>query len=94
MVSKSKSRSRAPRDKQPSPDAPPIQAILPATTHDAQVLTIKQWSQLNGFSTRTAKRHFKAGTGPQRGQLSPGRVGITVAAHKAWLQRRMQGAAA
>jgi predicted DNA-binding transcriptional regulator AlpA len=81
MVSKSNTRSSR-ANNQLSLDA------LPATLHDAQVLTIGQWSQLAGLSTRTAKRLFKAGAGPQRVQLSTNRVGITVAAHKAWLEAR------
>jgi predicted DNA-binding transcriptional regulator AlpA len=93
MVPKSKSRSRALRNKQqPSPDAQPLPAAL--HDHDARVLTVRQWSQLAGFSTRTAKRHFKAGTGPQRVQLSANRVGVTLAAHKAWVEARTRGAAA
>jgi len=87
----SKPKSRTPRDKQPSPHA----QLLPAALHDhdARVLTVRQWSQLAGFSTRTAKRHFKAGTGPQCVQLSANRVGVTLAAHKAWLAARTRGAA-
>jgi predicted DNA-binding transcriptional regulator AlpA len=90
MVPRSKSRSsRAPRrNKQPSLDRQP----LPATLHDAQVLTIRQWSQLAGISPRTAKRLFKAGGGPQRVQLSSNRTGVTLAAHKAWLESRTRGA--
>jgi predicted DNA-binding transcriptional regulator AlpA len=100
MVSKSKSRSRAHhRNKQPSPDLELGNSVLsnsqplPANAHDAQVLTIRQWSQLANISTRTAKRLFKSGTGPARVRLSPGRVGISVAAHKAWLEKCARGAA-
>jgi predicted DNA-binding transcriptional regulator AlpA len=67
---------------------------FPVELNDYQVLTVRQWSQLVGISTRTAKRRFKAGDGPQRVQLSANRVGVTVAAHKAWLQARARGAAA
>jgi len=92
MVFKSESRSRAFRNKQSFPDAQPLPAAL--HDHDARVLTIKQWSQLVGFSTRTAKRLFKAGDGPQRVQLSTNRTGITLAGHKAWIEARTRGAAA
>jgi len=91
MVFKSESRSRAPRNKRPSPDAQPLPAAL--HDHDARVLTIRQWSQLAGFSTRTAKRLFKAGGGPQRVQLSTNRVGVTLATHKAWVEARTRGSA-
>jgi predicted DNA-binding transcriptional regulator AlpA len=87
MAPRSKSRSSRAfhRDKQPSFD-------LPATAHDAQVLTTRQWSQLAGISARTAKRLFKTGDGPQRVRLSTNRTGITIAAHKAWLESRTRGA--
>jgi hypothetical protein len=90
-MARSKSRStRAPHrsDKQPPPAPPPI----PANLNDAQVLTVRQWSQLANISPRTAKRLFKAGDGPQRVRLSTNRTGVTVAAHKAWLESRTQGA--
>jgi predicted DNA-binding transcriptional regulator AlpA len=88
MATRSKSRAAraSRRNKQPSFDA------LPATAHDAQVMTTAQWSQLAGISPRTAKRLFKAGHGPQRVRLSTNRTGITLAAHKAWLESRTRGA--
>jgi predicted DNA-binding transcriptional regulator AlpA len=85
MVPRSKSRaSRAPLNIQP----------FPVELNDAQVLTVKQWSALVGISTRTAKRRIKANDGPRLVQLSTNRVGITVGAHKAWLEARARGAAA
>ena len=62
--------------------------------HDARVLNVRQWSQLAGFSTRTAKRLFKSGNGPQVVQLSAQRVGVTLGAHRAWLAARTRGAVA
>jgi hypothetical protein len=56
------------------------------------VLTVRQWSQLANISARTAKRLFKAGDGPQRVRLSTNRTGVTIAAHKAWLQSRAREA--
>jgi predicted DNA-binding transcriptional regulator AlpA len=68
------------------PHVPPLPAAL--HDHDARVLTVAQWAGLCGFSVRTAKRLLARGDGPPRVRLSAGRVGITVAAHKAWLEKR------
>jgi predicted DNA-binding transcriptional regulator AlpA len=84
----------SPRSKSRSSRAPLAPQPFPVELNDAQVLTVKQWSALAGISTRTAKRRFKAGDGPQLVQLSTNRVGVTVAAHKAWLERQARGAAA
>jgi predicted DNA-binding transcriptional regulator AlpA len=65
---------------------PPLPAAL--HDHDARVLSIRQWAELCGFSTRTAKRLLAEGDGPRHVQLSAGRVGITVADHRAWLETR------
>jgi len=78
-MSRSSKRSRA-TSKQVQP--------LPATLHDAQVLSIREWSQLANISTRTAKRLFVAGAGPKRVQLSSNRCGVTIAAHRQWLAAR------
>jgi predicted DNA-binding transcriptional regulator AlpA len=88
MASKSKSHPRPAY--RTSADDQPIPAAL--RDHDARVLNVRQWSQLAGFSTRTAKRLFKSGDGPQVVQLSAHRVGVTLAAHKAWVEARTRGA--
>jgi hypothetical protein len=55
---------------------------------DQQVLTIKQFADLNGFSVFTARRLIKAGKGPVVTQISDRRVGITVANNGAWQRAR------
>jgi hypothetical protein len=61
---------------------------LPATLHDWQVLTVPQWCALANFSLRTGRRILASGTGPQVIQLSDKRIGITVAADRAWKAAR------
>jgi predicted DNA-binding transcriptional regulator AlpA len=71
---------------------PPLPAAL--HDHDARVLSVRQWAELTGISTRTAKRLLAEGDGPRRVQLSAGRVGIPLGAHRAWLQARERGSVA
>ena len=52
--------------------------------HDSQVLTFFEWCQLNRFSERTGRRVLNSGSGPVVTQLSPKRIGITVANNRAW----------
>jgi hypothetical protein len=61
---------------------------LPATLHDDQVLTFRQWCGLNNFSPRTGRRVLAGGTGPIVTQLSARRVGIKVANNRRWQQSR------
>lgn len=51
---------------------------------DDQVLTFRQWCQVNGFSERTGRRILAGDDGPVVTQLSPSRVGVTVANNRAW----------
>jgi hypothetical protein len=55
---------------------------------DQRVMTVDQWCQLNGFSWWTGHRLIKSGQGPKILQLSPRRIGITVAANREWQQAR------
>jgi hypothetical protein len=55
---------------------------------DQRVMTILQWAEVNGFSVWTGRRMIRAGKGPKILQLSPRRIGITVAANRAWQQAR------
>jgi hypothetical protein len=55
---------------------------------DQRVMTLRQWSEVNGFSIFTGRRLIKSGQGPKILQLSPRRIGITVAANRAWQQAR------
>jgi predicted DNA-binding transcriptional regulator AlpA len=74
------------------PHVPPLPAAL--HDHDARVLTVAQWAELTGISTRTAKRLLARGDGPRRVKLSANRIGIPLGAHRAWLQARERGSAA
>jgi predicted DNA-binding transcriptional regulator AlpA len=60
----------------------------PPTLLDAQVLRLREWAELAGVSMRTARRILASGTGPRIVQLSSKRVGVTVGAHKRWLEAR------
>jgi hypothetical protein len=62
--------------------------LLPAVLNDNQVLRFSEWCALNDISPRTARRLFARGDGPATTQLSPKRVGITVAANRAWQASR------
>jgi hypothetical protein len=48
------------------------------------VLTFRQWCEINGFSARTGRRILASDDGPIVTQLSPRRVGVTVANNRAW----------
>jgi hypothetical protein len=63
----------------------------PARSHPNQVLTFHEWCQLNRISTRTGRRILNSGTGPVVTQLSPHRVGITIANNAAWQASRARG---
>jgi ABC-type siderophore export system fused ATPase/permease subunit len=62
--------------------------LLPTTLSDNQVLTFKEWAALNHISERNGRRIFARGDGPATTQLSPKRVGVTVAANRAWQASR------
>ena len=59
-----------------------------ATLHPNQVLSIPDWCRLNGFSVRTGRRIRAKGKGPVVTQLSPNRIGVTVAANARWQKSR------
>jgi len=61
---------------------------------DDKVLTFDQWCRLNAISVSTGRRLLTDGSGPQVLRLSEKRIGITVAANRAWQQSRMIGSAA
>jgi hypothetical protein len=60
---------------------------------DHRVLNFRQWCELNGFSPATGRRIINAGTGPIITQLSPRRIGITIANNARWQESRARGAA-
>jgi hypothetical protein len=51
-----------------------------------RVLSFLEWCLLNNFSPATGRRILKSGTGPTITQLSPRRIGITVANNARWQQ--------
>lgn len=52
----------------------------------------RQWCELNGFSKATGKRILNSDAGPVVTQLSPRRIGITVANNIAWQESRARSA--
>jgi hypothetical protein len=62
-----------------------------ATSHPNQVLTFHEWCQLNRISTRTGRRILASGSGPTVTQLSPHRVGITIANNAKWQASKARG---
>jgi hypothetical protein len=62
-----------------------------ATSHPNQVLTFHEWCRLNRISVRTGRRIIDRGEGPVVTQLSPQRIGVTVANNAAWQASRALG---
>jgi hypothetical protein len=62
-----------------------------ATSHPNQVLTFFEWCQLNRISARTGRRIINSGAGPVVTQLSPHRIGITVASNAKWQASKARG---
>src|SRR5262245_16354905 len=50
-----------------------------ARSHPNQILTFHEWCRLNRISVRTGRRIIASGNGPTVTQLSPQRIGISVA---------------
>jgi hypothetical protein len=63
------------------------------TADDLKVLRFKEWCRLCGFSPATGRRIINAGNGPIITQLSPRRIGITLANHVRWQESRARGVA-
>ena len=63
---------------------------LGLVSDDHRVLNFKQWCELNGFSSSTGRRIINAGTGPTVTQLSPRRIGVTVANNARWQELRVR----
>jgi hypothetical protein len=55
---------------------------------DDIVMSFRQWCAVNAFSTATGRRLVKSGQGPVLLRLSPRRIGITIAANRAWQTAR------
>ena len=61
---------------------------------DHAVLSKSQVCSITSLSEDTLARLHRRGEGPERLQLSPRRVGYTVGAVRAWLQKRSDMSAA
>jgi predicted DNA-binding transcriptional regulator AlpA len=59
-----------------------------ATNDDEAILSKKQAADLVSLSVRTFERLCRAGEGPAKVRLSPGRVGFRRADVTAWVKRR------
>jgi hypothetical protein len=55
---------------------------------DEQVLSFKQWCQLNSIGERNGRRILKSGNGPVVTRLSDRRIGITVGNNRRWQEAR------
>jgi hypothetical protein len=60
----------------------------PLALADSRVMTFPEWCALCGFSQRTGRRLLKSGDGPVIVQLSPQRIGVTIASDRAWKASR------
>jgi hypothetical protein len=76
-------RRRAKKPSQVLPDWSTLDAPL-ATSHPNQILTFHEWCRLNRISLRTGRRIITSGDGPVVTQLSPKRIGISIANNAAW----------
>jgi len=61
------------------------------TLHPNQILTLREWAALNNISLRTALRILASGSGPIVTQLSPHRVGVSIANNAKWQASRARG---
>ena len=59
-----------------------------ALSNDHQVLTFREWCQLNRISERTGRRILASGNGPVVTQLTEKRIGISVGNNKRWQAAR------
>jgi hypothetical protein len=55
---------------------------------DSQVLTLVEFAALNAISIKTVRRILKSADAPATVRLTSKRIGITLAASKAWQARR------
>ena len=60
------------------------QQSLQHSLDDDKVLTFAEWCALNKIGQRTGRRIIRSGNGPVVTQLSPRRIGITVANNRHW----------
>ena len=62
-----------------------------ATSHPNQILTFHEWCRLNRISVRTGRRIIERGEGPIVTQLSPKRIGVSIANNAAWQASKARG---
>jgi hypothetical protein len=60
----------------------------PLPLNDDQVLTFREWCQLNRISPRNGRRIIASGAGPRVVQLSARRMGVTIRANREWQTAR------
>jgi hypothetical protein len=58
------------------------------TNKDAEVLTFSEWCKLNRISEATGWRLKRSGKGPVFVRVGIRRIGVTVAANRAWQKKR------
>jgi hypothetical protein len=56
--------------------------------NDDQVMTFREWCELNRISARTGRRILNSGIGPTVTQLSSKRIGFTIGANQKWQRAR------
>ena len=61
---------------------------VPHSAHDAQVLTFSEWCKLNHNQRAHRAKILASRDGPVVTELSPRRLGITIANNRAWQASR------
>jgi hypothetical protein len=56
--------------------------------HDQQILTFREWCDLNSISARTGRRILKAPGAPTVTMLTKRRFGISISANREWQASR------
>jgi hypothetical protein len=85
-----RSRRRTKKPRQILPKWSSLDAPL-STAHPDQILSFHEWCRLNRISTRTGRRIIASDKGPVVTQMSPQRIGITVANNARWQAARARG---
>ncbi len=67
--------------------------LLPAYEGDDEVLTFREWRDLNKLSERNARRIITGPDGPVVTQLSLRRIGVTRGNNRAWQAARARKSA-
>ena len=62
-----------------------------SAAHPDQILSFHEWCRLNRISERTGRRILTGDKGPVVTQLTPKRIGITVANNATWQASRARG---